>query len=112
MCGHRPKRLGTSIIHDTLQDRILYGVVMDPFTGCVIPLEVRAFFSPPCTSGSVDRNLRFLVSGQPFYPRLWLFALTDCDVRYWRKPGEEECLLTEGRELTCDLSELYRHISI
>lgn len=31
--------------HDTLQDRILYGVVMDPFNGCVIPLEVSAFFS-------------------------------------------------------------------
>lgn len=39
-----------------------------------------------------------------FHLTPWLLALTCCDVGYWGNPGEEGCLLTERKRLTCDLS--------
>lgn len=74
----------------TLDRTDSFGVLMDPFTGRVTPLEDIAFFSVTVTS-----NFSFWWSAAS--TRLWLFALTRGDSRYQREPGEEECVLTEGR---------------
>lgn len=70
-------------VDNAFQARILYGVMMNPFTAYVIPLEDHAFFSFTVLLVLWTSVPNLMV--RCFYPRLCLFALTCCDVGYQRE---------------------------